>query len=601
MPLITSQQLKQLSVKQLPEVCEEIREKLIFDVTASGGHLASNLGAVELSVALHFVFGEKDKIVWDVGHQCYTHKILTGRTDFTTLRKQGGLSGFPDVVEDPSDNFTVGHAGTAISQALGLAKARDINGEDYSVVAVVGDGSLTSGLTYEALNNVKDTRLIVVVNDNNMSISQSVGTSTLNLSKLRVGKYDKNKQKLKNGLCRIPLVGKPMYRFLRWCKRRAKLGYYRNSYFDNFDVKYVGIIDGNEVADLVYYLTKIRDNVTKPTVLHIITKKGKGYAPAEENPSLYHAVAPFDTEKGIVPSDKKTFSSEFGNILCDLAKRDPAICAVTAAMCDGTGLCGFSKGFPERFFDVGIAEEHAVTFCAGLAAAGKIPVFAVYSSFLQRCFDQLIHDIAIQNLHVVICVDRAGFVGGDGVTHQGLFDVGMALSVPNTKVWSPDGFDELRKCLEEAVLSDGLCIVRYPKGGETDYDRAAFEEYDGFSVFDAKEKPEATVVTYGRITENAAAAAEKLGNVRVVKLLRLSPINTEKLGSFLVGKVFFAEEGMKNGGVGEFLSETFPEKNIYVRAVSDFTDGGSENELIREYGFDADFLEKMISESLGRV
>lgn len=594
-----------MSNAETAQLCAELRKTLINTVGKTGGHLASNLGIVELTVAIHKTFNAPaDKIIFDVGHQSYVHKILTGRYEkMPELRKKGGISGFTRRSESEYDPFGSGHSGNAVSAGLGFAEANRMDGKNDYVVCVVGDGSFTNGMVFEALNNChrENLNLIIILNDNEMSISPNVGGLAKYLSKKSSSKkYFRFKKGLQRFLKHIPYLGNGLIALFRKIRDLLKRIIFPGNIFEDLGLDYIGPVDTLDVSKICDVLEEAKSQ-KKVCLVHVLTHKGLGYAPAEENPSLYHAVAPFDTEKGIVPSDKKTFSSEFGNILCDLAKRDLAICAVTAAMCDGTGLCGFSKGFPERFFDVGIAEEHAVTFCAGLAAAGKIPVFAVYSSFLQRCFDQLIHDIAIQNLHVVICVDRAGFVGGDGVTHQGLFDVGMALSVPNTKVWSPDGFDELRKCLEAAVCSDGLCIVRYPKGGEENYDRAAFEEYDGFSVLEAKEKPEATVVTYGRITENAAAAAEKLGNVRVVKLLRLSPINTEKLGSFLVGKVFFAEEGMKNGGVGEFLAETFPEKKIQVRAVSDFTDGGSENELIREYGFDADFLEKMISESLGRV
>lgn len=584
MPLITSQQLKQLSVKQLPDVCEEIREKLISDVTASGGHLASNLGAVELSVALHFVFGEKDKIVWDVGHQCYTHKILTGRTDFTTLRKQGGLSGFPDFVEDPSDNFTVGHAGTAISQALGLAKARDINGEDYSVVAVVGDGSLTSGLTYEALNNVKDTRLIVVVNDNNMSISQSVGTSTLNLSKLRVGKYDKNKQKLKNGLCKIPLVGKPMYRFLRWCKRRAKLGYYRNSYFDNFDVKYVGIIDGNEVADLVYYLTKIRDNVTKPTVLHIITKKGKGYAPAEENPTLYHSVP----QGGFASTIES--SAVVSDNLVALADDDKRICAVCAAMSGAVGFDSFAEAYPDRFFDVGIAEEHAVTFAGGMARGGMRPFVGIYNTFLQRSYDEILHDVALQNLPVTFLIDRSGLVGEDGKTHQGTFGLSYLGNIPGLKIWCPFSYRQLARAIARSLDESGPVAICYPRY-LGDYDVSFSERWATLKLG----KSGVTVLAVG--PRMVAEAMKLRTDVTVIAVTSVKPLDKMTLEG-LSGDVFTLEENVMSGGFGEKVAACFASsKNVtvYSLAVPDcFVPHATVAEQLKMCGLTAEQIDEFI-------
>lgn len=597
--------MKNLSEAEITRLCAEIREKLIETVGKTGGHLASNLGIVELTVAIHRVFdAPSDKIIFDVGHQSYVHKMLTGRYErMSGLRKKGGISGFTRCSESEYDPFGSGHSGNAVSAGLGFAEANKLNGKNDYVVCVVGDGSFTNGMVFEALNNClrENLNLIIILNDNEMSISRNVGGLAKYFSKKSSSKkYFNFKKGLQRFLKRIPYLGNGLIKLFRKIRDLLKRIIFPGNIFEDLGLDYIGPVDNGDVSKICDVLEEAKTQ-KKVCLVHFLTHKGLGYAPAEENPSLYHAVAPFDTEKGIEKSDKKTYSSEFGKNLSSLAASDSEICAVTAAMCDGTGLCGFSKEFPERFFDVGIAEEHAVTFCAGLAAAGKKPVFAVYSSFFQRCFDQLIHDVAIQRLHTVVCVDRAGFVGGDGVTHQGLFDVGMALSVPNTKIWSPDGFEELGKCLEEAVSSDGLCVVRYPKGGEEDYDREAFEEHDGFSVLEAEENPEATLVTYGRLTKNAATAAKKLGKVRVIKLLRLSPLNTEELGPFLYGKIFFAEEGMKNGGVGEYLAAEFPEKKITVRAVSDFTDGGSEDELIREYGLDAISLEKMILKEIERV
>ena len=585
-----TRQLHNMSVKELPHLCEEIRQKLINDVTQSGGHLASNLGAVELSVALHFVFGENDKIVWDVGHQCYTHKLLTVRTDLNTLRSRGGLSGFPDAEESDSDNFTVGHAGTAISQALGLAKARDIGGQNYNVVAVVGDGSLTSGLTYEALNNVSGTRMIIVVNDNNMSISQSVGTSTLNLSKLRVGKYDKNKQKLKGFLTKVPLVGKPVYRFLRWCKRRAKLGYYRNSYFDNFDIKYIGIVDGNEVADLVYYLTKIRDNVTKPTILHIVTRKGKGYAPAEDNPEMYHSVP-----RGGQFTARMESSIAVADNLVRLAQTDNRVCAVCAAMSSAVGFDDFAKQFPDRFFDVGIAEEHAVTFAAGLAKGGMRPFVGIYSTFLQRAYDEILHDVALQKLPVTFLVDRAGFVGDDGKTHQGLFDLSYLSQIPGLKVWCPTSYSQLSRAIAKSLDEQGPVAIRYPR---------YLGEYEmSFSERWATLKYAKGGVTVFAVGPRMVDEAMKLtSSVTVVAVTSVKPMDMSVLKTVINGVVVTLEENVLAGGFGQQVAAYYA-INGNVRVISlgvddCFVPHGTVEQQIFDNGLTAPQIDKVIAWAL---
>lgn len=585
---LSTTQLKNLTVKQLPDLCEEIRQTLISEVTETGGHLASNLGAVELSVALHFVFGERDKIVWDVGHQCYTHKLLTGRS-LTSLRQSGGTSGFPDFVEDASDNFTVGHAGTAISQALGLAKARDIKGEDYSVVAVVGDGSLTNGLSYEALNNVKDTKLLIVVNDNNMSISQSVGTSTLNLSKLRVGKYDKNKQRLKNTLNKIPLVGKPLYRFLRWCKRRAKLGYYRNSYFDNFDIKYIGIIDGNEVADLVYYLTKIRDNVTKPTVLHIITKKGKGYAPAEENPTAYHSVAPKNAQKGLVEA-----STIVSDTLVAMAEKDDKICAVCAAMSGAVGFDKFAERYPDRFFDVGIAEEHAVTFAGGLARGGMRPFVGIYNTFLQRSYDEILHDVALQNLPVTFLTDRSGLVGEDGKTHQGTFGFGYLGNIPNLKIWCPFTRTQLKRAMERSLEENCPVAICYPRY-LSDLNVSFGERWAVLKTG----KSNVTVLAVGaRMVEEALKLKS---DVTVVAVTSVKPLDKTTLDG-LQGTVITLEENVLDGGFGQRIAAYFSaNKSVSVLScgVPDcFVEHATVAEQLDKCGLSAERIDEFISQKV---
>ncbi len=535
--------LKNIPIDNLSEVCEDIRKQLVSCVTENGGHLASSLGAVELAVALRYVFDENDKVCWDVGHQAYADKILTDRGEnFFSLRKKGGISGFPDATESSYDSFTVGHAGTAISQALGLCRARDVLGEKYNVIAVVGDGSLTCGLSYEALNNVKDTNLLIIVNDNNMSISESVGTSTLNLSKLRVGSYDRRKQRLKRTLNAIPLVGKPVYRFLRWCKRRAKLGFYRNSYFDNFDIKYIGIIDGNEIKDLVYYLKKIKQNVTKPTVLHVVTKKGKGYAPAEENPEIFHAVMPSD--KSAEPLD---CSVVVGDTLCELGKngRTAVVCA---AMSQSVGFDGFKKQFPNRFFDVGIAEEHAITFAGGLCKGGIKPYVGIYSTFMQRAYDQIIHDVALQGLPVTLLMDRAGLVGEDGKTHQGLFDLAFLRSVPNMLIWTPATYSQLAAMIKASETLALPNAIRYSKTllqMELPFDGS-------WVVVRKQQKPKLCILAVGARMLNNALEAD-LPDTEVVCVTTVKPLDEAYLTS-LSCPVLTLEEGMLDGGFGEAVS-----------------------------------------------
>lgn len=590
----TIQDLKKLTLKQLPVLCSEIRDKLISEVTQTGGHLASNLGVVELTVALHYVFDESDKIVWDVGHQSYVHKILTSRGEnFSSLRQKNGISGFPDCDEDERDSFNTGHAGTAISAALGLAKARDALGEDRRVIAVVGDGSMTCGLTYEALNNVKDTDMLIVLNDNNMSIGKNVGSATLNMSKLRVGKYDRNKERLKRFLLKIPLVGKPTYKFLRWCKRRAKLGYVRNSYFDNFDLKYIGIVDGNEVKDLVYYFSKIKKNVHKPTLMHIVTKKGKGYLPAEQDPESYHSVGKDGDEAEIAES-----SAVVGDALCKLASERNDIVAISAAMTKATGLSGFEKSFPDRFYDVGIAEEHAVTFGAGLAKGGLHPFIAIYSSFMQRAYDQILHDVAIQNLPVTFLLDRAGFVGEDGQTHQGLFDLAYLSQIPNVEIWTPSTYKQLSQMIEQSADSSRPIAIRYPK-----YLCKEPRTFDNkWNVVCPYSDPKIVVLAVGsRLVETAQELATRYEGIEVVDVTSVKPLDVSYLNSVTCDSVVFTlEEGMLKGGFGESVIVYFAsQNNIKVKcfgADDKFVKHATVREQLAECGLDLDSLSKYAEE-----
>lgn len=612
--IINIHDLQKLDVKQLPQLCQEIRQKLVDDVSRTGGHLASNLGVVELSVALHYVFGEDDKIVWDVGHQSYVHKILTSRGEnFCTLRQNGGVCGFPDCAEDESDSFNTGHAGTAISAALGLAKARDLAGQNHNVIAVVGDGAMTCGTTYEALNNIGDTKLLVILNDNNMSISDNVGSATRNMSKLRVGKYDKNKQKLKNFLNRLPLIGKPIYKFLRWCKRRAKLGFYRNSYFDTFNLKYVGIIDGNEIKDLVYYLTKIRDNVEKPTVLHIVTKKGKGYLPAEQDPIKYHAVpvGGFADQIGVqaddtvdvacdVSVDEKPQTVEssvvVGDTLCHLAKEHDNVVAISAAMTNAVGLKNFAETYSQRFFDVGIAEEHAVTFAAGLAKGGAHPFVCIYSTFLQRAYDQILHDVALQNLPVTFLIDRAGFVGEDGKTHQGLFDLSYLANIPNLQIWTPSNAIQLQQMIEQSLIMQCPVAIRYPRSLSTDM--ISFDaKWNVFGNSSAKIK----ILCVGpRLLQNAKPLQSE--NVQIVAVTTVKPLDIAYLSTIRNGDIVVTlEENVLIGGFGSAIQSALANTNCAVHCLGvddQFVAHATVNQQIEQFGLDAISLQKFVSKLL---
>lgn len=582
--------IKKLDVKQLGQLCAEIRQVLTDTVLETGGHLASNLGVVELAVALHYVFDRADKIVWDVGHQSYVHKILTGRLSlFNTLRQQDGLSGFPRTEESEYDFFNTGHASTAISSALGIACARDIKGEDYNVIAVVGDGALTGGLAYEGLNNVGETRMLIIVNDNNMSISENVGSATLNMSKIRVGSYDKNKEKLKKFLLKIPLLGRPVYRFLRWCKRQVKMSYGENSYFDKFDIKYIGVIDGNDVSDLVYYLRKIRNNVKKPTVLHIVTKKGKGYKPAEDNPERFHSVS--KGASGALSSDTA------GSTLVSLAQSDNRICAVTAAMQDAVGLKSFKELFPDRCYDVGIAEEHAVTFAAGLAANGMKPYVMIYSTFLQRAFDQIQHDVALQSLPVTFLIDRSGFVGSDGATHQGLYDISYLTCIPSMTVWAPATYTQLQQMIEMSQSFGKPLAIRY---GRTLSDRQL--NFGGRWQVLSKGAKVHLLAVGANMLEVALEVGERIKDVEVVNVTTVQPLDDQYLNSIEDGAVVVTlEENMLHGGFGSLVNGYFENRDVKVLNFAvdkTVVAHASISQQIRDCGLDSESVAEAIESIL---
>ena len=551
------QDLKGLDEKQIKKLNEEIRSFLVESVTKTGGHLASNLGAVELSVALHRVFDTpRDTIIFDVGHQCYPHKMLTGRYDrFTSIRTKGGLSGFMRPDESEHDPFVTGHASNSLAAAYGIYKAKKLRGEECSCVAVIGDGAMTGGLAFEALNNIGGTKgnFIVVLNDNKMSISQNVGSLSNYFGKIRSKPgYYVFKAFTKNALSRIPLIGKPVFNLASKLKRAFKNVIYRDSLFEGLGFKYLGPVDGHDLDELENIL-KIAKSIDRPCLIHVLTVKGKGFALAENEPTDYHGVSAFNIEDG-VSKGKVDFSHICGKKLLELAQKDESVCTVTAAMCKGTGLEEFSQKYQERFFDVGIAEEYATTFAAGLAKGGMKPYFAVYSSFLQRAYDEIIHDTAIAKLPVRFLIDRAGIVGEDGETHQGLFDVAFMTTVPYISVYSPASYKELEGCLEETADTQSPVAIRYPRGKED----IPFDYYkNDFTVF--KNDGDVAIVTYGIISANALKAQSKLSSkgIRVdfIKLKKIFPIGRELI-STLNGykKIYFFEEGIRSGGIGEHIA-----------------------------------------------
>ncbi len=591
--------LKSLDGASLESLCAEIRRVLIDTVASTGGHLASNLGTVELTVALHKCFrSPDDKIIWDVGHQAYTHKLLTGRYEnFSTLRKEGGISGFVRPDESEHDSFYEGHAGVSISQAAGVAAANAAKGNKNYAVAVIGDGSFGNGMAYEALNHAGSTktRLIVILNDNEMSISENVGAMARYFASVRAKpEYYRFKTGTEKALNRIPLIGKSLSNHIFKLKNTLKNIIYSSSFFEDLGFKYIGPIDGHNISKLCEAMDSAK-MVERPVVIHINTLKGRGYDYAENAPEKFHGISKFDINTGESLSGGDSYSSRFGKALSEFALKDKRICAITAAMALGTGLEDFSKAYPDRFFDVGIAEEHAVTFASGLSAAGMLPVFAVYSTFLQRSIDQLIHDGALQRKKMIIAVDRAGFVGEDGETHQGLFDAALVQSIPNTTVYSPATYSELNNALYNAFYKDeNLVVVRYPRGSMpvTSDEEKAGKDYDVVG------SGKIALVTYGRLYFNALEAAEKLRlkgfDVKIVKLNKIKPMPVGAVGNALeCENVFFFEEGVRSGGVaekfGSLLLENGFKGRYSITAVEDeFVTHASVARLMQKYSMDAD-------------
>ncbi len=589
------QDVKELNDAQIKTLCAEIRDCIINTVSKNGGHLAANLGSVELTVAIHRAFNSpEDSIIFDVGHQCYTHKLLTGRFDlFKTLRFENGISGFMKPNESEHDPIITGHSSNSISAAYGIYRAKKLNGEDGSSVAVIGDGALTGGMAYEALNHAGEHKgnFIVILNDNEMSISQNVGGISRSLTKLRnKAPYHRFKFAFGRFLNHIPFVGESLYKFFYRVKEIFKSAVYRRNIFSAFGFNYLGPVDGHNVKDMES-LFKIAQCYQRPTVIHVVTTKGKGYSFAETNPNSYHGVSPFDVEKGVTSSCKTTFSDIAGRTLCDMAENDSKICAVTAAMGSGTGLSEFAKKYPDRFFDVGIAEQHAVTFAAGLAKGGMRPYFAVYSSFLQRAYDQIIHDCAISNLPVTFLIDRAGIVGEDGETHQGVFDVSYLTSIPNLSVYSPTYYNELIHTINLSALCDGVTAIRYPRGCETECDCDINTKCD-YTILNGNN--DRVIVTYGRLFTEALKAKKQNDDITVIKLNKIFPIGNEiveVLNNYK--RIDFYEETVLSGGIGEHLSALLCENGFkgkfFIHAIDNkFVPMSTTNSALEKLGLNAE-------------
>ncbi len=603
--------IKGMSIDELEALCAQIRAKIIETVSKNGGHLASNLGVVELTVALHKVFAcPQDQIVWDVGHQCYTHKILTGRLGrLDTIRQEDGLSGFPRRDESVYDSFGCGHSSTSISAALGLLNAKRLKNEPGKVIAVIGDGALSGGLAYEGINNAGacNRNFIVVLNDNKMSISRNVGSMARYLSGIRTrGIYLKMKSAVDKILSRVPLLGKVMRKAILKSTSTLKNLVYNGTVFENLGFMYYGPIDGHNLRELIKVL-QVAKGKDRPVLVHVNTVKGKGYPIAEKNPKAFHGLSGFNIKTGAKGATSGDFSAVFSRELFKIAKDDGRICAITAAMKLGTGLTYFARRFKNRFFDVGIAEEHAVTFAGGLAAGGMIPVFAVYSTFLQRGYDQIIHDAAIQKLKIVLAIDRAGIVGADGETHQGLFDVSFLNAIPNVTVYSPSFFEEVGPMLRKAIYEvDGVGAVRYPRGAQLYKPEDFACNCDPFDVYGDLAGCETAIVTYGRLFSWACLARENLQLKRIktciIKLNRIKPIdNAAVMEATKFKNVFFFEEGMQSGGVGERFSHELTQAGFdgkfYLTAVDgEFVAQATVESSLHKLNLDAEGMEKIIAQ-----
>lgn len=576
------QDLKKLTLQQKKKLAEEIRNYIIEIVSKNGGHLASNLGVVELTIALHTVFNvPEDKIIWDVGHQCYVHKILTGRREeFKNLRKPNGLAGFPKSNESPADSFNTGHSSTSISAALGMARARDLQGKNNAVIAVIGDGALTGGMALEALNDAgySKCKMTVILNDNEMSISPNVGGLNKFLGKLRTKKlYTTTNNLLKKQISSVPVIGKPMVAGIQRIKRAIKQLVIHKMFFEDIGFTYLGPVDGHNIEELESIL-KTSKQVNGPVLIHVLTKKGKGYKFAEKNPDKFHAISPFNIENGELKTPKeKDYSKVFGEKIVELAKENSKIVAVTASMKNGTGLADFAQEFPYRFFDVGIAEQHAVTMAAGMTKEGMIPFVPIYSSFYQRAYDQVIHDVAMQNLPVIMCVDRAGIVGADGETHQGTLDMAFFRLVPNLTIMAPKDFKEFEDMLEFAVGLNKPVVIRYPRGGEDA--EVKFKSHAKIELGKAEvlhevknlENPtkEVTIIAIGKTVSEAVKLADRMQKEEgitpeIINARFLKPFDSEKMIQSIqrTKNVITIEDGTVINGLATTVKELIVDNNI---------------------------------------
>ena len=599
--------LKKLNTDELTQLCSEIRKFLIDSVSVTGGHLASNLGVVELTVALHTVFNvPQDKIVFDVGHQSYVHKILTGRKEgFKTLRQFGGMSGFPKASESECDAFNTGHSSTSISAALGIARGRDLAGDKYNVISVFGDGALTGGMMYEAMNDAghSKTPLILILNDNAMSISKNVGAVSKHLRTLRMSpKYFRSKHIVEGILKKIPLGGKAIARLLRKIKRFFRRLVIPTTMFDDLGFKYMGPVDGHDIKSIIQCLEYAKDE-KRPVFIHIQTKKGKGYIHAENNPLKFHGISAFDKATGETAKGKESYSARFGSTMLKLAKENKKVVAITGAMPNGTGLDDFPKHFKNRFFDVGIAEQHGVTFSAGLAKTGYIPVIPLYSSFLQRAYDQALHDVCLQNLHVVFPIDRAGIVGADGETHQGVYDISYLSHMPNMTILSPATLDQLEVMLDFAVNKfDGPIAIRYPRGSAEAQNINAEFVLGQAQVIQAGK--DLTIIATGRMVKRAQEVANLTDkSVEIIALPTIKPLDEASViaSAMKTGNVITIEDNVKIGGIGSMIATLLEEKNIECKFKAfAFPDvpitHGSIDELDKLYGLDAKTIASKITE-----
>ncbi len=574
--------VKKLNTEEKKKLAEEIRKYILEIVSQNGGHLASNLGVVELSLALHSIFDvPKDKIVWDVGHQTYVHKIITGRREeLKTLRQLKGIAGFPKSKESEADSFNTGHSSTSISAALGMARARDLKKENNSVIAVIGDGALTGGMALEALNDAgwSQTRMTVILNDNEMSISKNIGGISMLLSKMRTKKtYSKSSDVVKKVILKMPAVGKPIVKIVRRIKRSIKQLIIPKMFFEDIGFRYLGPVDGHDIEELERML-KISKQLEGPVLIHVLTKKGKGYRIAEENPDKFHATGPFDLETGKSKKEKKKdYSKIFGEKLVELAKSNDKIVAITASMKDGTGLTEFAKQFPDRFFDIGIAEQHAIGVAAGMAKEGAIPVVPIYSSFYQRAYDQVIHDVAMQNLPVIMCVDRAGIVGADGETHQGTLDMAFFRLIPNLTIMAPKNFKELEEMLSFAVNLGKPVVIRYPRGSEDEYKMEKQEKLEEGKAEILKEGKDLSIIAIGKMVARAMKVAQKIEKeqnitVEVINSRFLKPIDKETIKKSLqkTRQVITIEDGTILNGLASAVQEIIIEEDLQEIKIQNY-------------------------------